>query len=94
MAILGLLQLDIFLPESHSLKDKRSVIKSLRETVRKKFNVSIAETGEQDKWGKSQLSISKVSNQSAVIRKEFQNIQKDIERRYPLEIIKKVEEVW
>ena len=94
MAILGLLQLDIFLPESHSLKDKRSVIKSLRETVRKKFNVSIAETGEQDKWGKSQISISKVSNQSAVIRKEFQNIQKDIERRYPLEIIKKVEEVW
>lgn len=91
---MGLLQLDIFLPESHSLKDKRSVIKSLRETVRKKFNVSIAETGEQDKWGKSQLSISKVSNQSAVIRKEFQNIQKDIERRYPLEIIKKVEEVW
>ena len=94
MAILGLLQLDIFLPESHSLKDKRSVIKSLRETVRKKFNVSIAETGEQDKWGKSQISISKVSNQSAVIRKEFQNIQKDIERRYPLEIINKVEEVW
>ena len=91
---MGLLQLDIFLPESHSLKDKRSVIKSLRETVRKKFNVSIAETGEQDKWGKSQISISKVSNQSAVIRKEFQNIQKDIERRYPLEIIKKVEEVW
>lgn len=94
MAILGLLQLDIFLPESQSLKDKRSVIKSLRETVRKRFNVSIAETGEQDKWGKSQISISKVSNQSAVIRKEFQNIQKDIERRYPLEIIKKVEEVW
>jgi len=94
LAILGLLQLDIFLPESQSLKDKRSVIKSLRETVRRKFNVSIAETGEQDKWGKSQLSISKVSNQSALIRKEFQNIQKDIERRYPLEIIKKVEEVW
>ena len=91
---MGLLQLDIFLPESQSLTDKRSVIKSLRETVRKRFNVSIAETGEQDKWGKSQISISKVSNQSAVIRKEFQNIQKDIERRYPLEIIKKVEEVW
>ena len=94
MAILGLLQLEIFIPESQSLKDKRSVIKSLKETVRKKFNVSIAETGDQDKWGKSQISISKVSNQSSVIRKEFQNIQKDIERRYPLEIVNKVEEVW
>ena len=94
MAILGLLQLEIFIPESRSLKDKRSVIKSLKETVRKKFNVSIAETGDHDKWGKSQLSISKVSNESSVIRKEFQNIQKDIERRYPLEIVNKVEEVW
>ena len=94
MAILGLLQLEIFIPESRSLKDKRSVIKSLKETVRKKFNVSIAETGDQDKWGKSQISISKVSNESSVIRKEFQNIQKDIERRYPLEIVNKVEEVW
>ena len=94
MPILGLLQLDIFIPESRSLKDKRSVIKSIRETVRKKFNVSIAETGDQEKRGKSQLSISKVSNNSDVIRKEFQNIQKDIERRYPLEIVNKVEEVW
>ncbi|MCH8300574.1 MAG: DUF503 domain-containing protein [Candidatus Marinimicrobia bacterium] len=94
MPILGLLQLDIFIPESRSLKDKRKVIKSIRETVRKKFNVSIAETGDHEIWGKSQLSISKVSNQSDVIRKEFQNIQKDIERRYPLEIVNKVEEVW
>lgn len=91
---MGLLQLDIFIPESRSLKDKRKVIKSIRETVRKKFNVSISETGDHEIWGKSQLSISKVSNQSAVIRKEFQNIQKDIERRYPLEIVNKVEEVW
>ncbi len=94
MAILGLLQLDIFIRDSQSLKDKRSIIKSLKDTIRKKFNVSIAETGELDKWAKSQISISKVSNQSAIIRKEFQNIQKDIENRYPVEILQKEEEVW
>lgn len=94
MAILGLLQLELYIPESHSLKDKRRIIKSLKETVRQKFNVSISETGELDKWAKSEISVSKVCNQSSLIRKEFQNIQKDIENRYPLEIVKKVEEVW
>lgn len=92
--ILGLLQLDIFIPESNSLKDKRSTIKSLKETIRKRFNVSIAETGKLDKWSRSEISITKVSNEAKFIRQEFQKIQNDIESRYPVEIIDKQEEVW
>ena len=94
MVVIGLLQLDIIIPESRSLKDKRSTIKSLKETVRRRFNVSISETGKLDKWARSQISISKVSNESLIVKKEFQNIQKDIERRYPVEIIDSQEEVW
>ena len=92
--ILGLLQLDIIIPESHNLKDKRSTIKSLKETIRKRFNVSIAETGKLDKWSRTEISITKVSNEAKFIRQEFQKIQSDIESRYPVEIIDKQEEVW
>lgn len=92
--ILGLLQLDILIPESNNLKEKRSTIKSLKETIRKRFNVSIAETGKLDKWSRSEISITKVSNEAKFIRQEFQKIQKDIESRYPIEIIDKQEEVW
>ena len=92
--IIGLLQLDIIIPESNNLKEKRSTIKSIKETIRKRFNVSIAETGKLDKWSRSELSISKVSNEAKFIRQEFQNIQKYIESRYPVEIINKQEEVW
>lgn len=92
--ILGLLQLDILIPESNNLKEKRSTIKSLKETIRKRFNVSIAETGKLDKWSRSEISITKVSNEAKFIRQEFQKIQKDIENRYPVEIIDKQEEVW
>ena len=92
--ILGLLQLDIIIPESNNLKDKRSTIKSLKETIRKRFNVSIAETGKLDKWSRTEISITKVSNEAKFIRQEFQKIQSDIESRYPVEIIDKQEEVW
>ncbi len=92
--ILGLLQLDIIIPESNNLKEKRSTIKSLKETIRKRFNVSIAETGKLDKWSRSEISITKVSNEAKFIRQEFQKIQNDIESRYPVEIIDKQEEVW
>ncbi len=94
MVVIGLLQLDIIIPESRSLKEKRRTIKSLKETIRRRFNVSISETGKLDKWARSQISISKVSNESLLVKKEFQNIQKDIERRYPVEIIESQEEVW
>ena len=86
--------MDIIIPGSNNLKEKRSTIKSLKETVRKRFNVSIAETGKLDKWSRSEISISKVSNESKLIRREFQKIQNDIESRYPVEIIDKQEEVW
>ena len=92
--IIGLLQLDILIPGSNNLKEKRSTIKSLKETIRKRFNVSIAETGKLDKWSRSEISITKVSNESKLIRQEFQKIQNDIESRYPVEIIDKQEEVW
>ena len=92
--IIGLLQLDILIPESNNLKDKRSTIKSLKETIRKRFNVSIAETGKLDKWSRSEISITKVSNEAKFIRQEFQKIQNYIESRYPVEIIDKQEEVW
>lgn len=92
--IIGLLQLDILIPESNNLKEKRSTIKSLKETIRKRFNVSIAETGKLDKWSRSEISITKVSNKAKFIRQEFQKIQNDIESRYPVEIIDKQEEVW
>ncbi|MCH6575394.1 MAG: DUF503 domain-containing protein [Bacteroidetes bacterium] len=92
--IIGLLQLDIIIPESNNLKEKRSTIKSLKETIRRRFNVSIAETGKLDKWSRSEISITKVSNEAKFIRQEFQKIQNDIESRYPVEIIDKQEEVW
>lgn len=51
---IGILTAEFFIPEANSLKEKRSVLRSLRDHLRNEFNVSAAEIGCQDKWQRSQ----------------------------------------
>lgn len=53
-AHIGVLTVDFFIPQSASLKDKRSVLLQMRDKVTNTFNVSAAEIGYQDKWQRSQ----------------------------------------
>jgi hypothetical protein len=62
---IGTLTVTLHLGEGSSLKDKRSVIKSLVETTRQKFNVSIAEVDDLDSLRRATLGIAVVSNDSA-----------------------------
>ena len=56
-AHIGFLMVDMHIPSAQSLKDKRSVVKSIKERLKNDFNISIAELGEQDKWQRAVLGI-------------------------------------
>ena len=59
---IALLTLDLFIPEAQSLKDKRRVLKSLKDRLRQNYNVSVAEVGALDKWQRAVLALTAVSN--------------------------------
>jgi uncharacterized protein YlxP (DUF503 family) len=61
---IGLCRLVLYLPQSGSLKSKRSILKSIRTRVRNKFNVSISELSDNDLWQKAVLGVAVVSNES------------------------------
>ncbi|MEK7238222.1 MAG: DUF503 domain-containing protein, partial [Nitrospirota bacterium] len=65
--IVGLLSLELHLPESNSLKSKRMIIKSLKDRIRNKFNVSIAEVDANDLWQRSVLGVACVANETKII---------------------------
>ncbi|MDZ7779382.1 MAG: DUF503 domain-containing protein [Gemmatimonadota bacterium] len=52
---------ELSLPGCSSLKQKRSVLRSLRDRLRSRFNVSVAETGLQDVWDRGLLTIALVA---------------------------------
>jgi len=59
--IVGLIVWELHLAASQSLKDKRSVLKSLKDRLHQRFNVSVAETAHQDLWQRAELTASVVS---------------------------------
>lgn len=65
--IVGILTVEFFLPDSGSLKDKRQVVKSLKDRVNRRFNVSIAEVGDQDLWQKAVLGIACVGTDTSFV---------------------------
>ncbi|MGV8146937.1 MAG: DUF503 domain-containing protein [Alkaliphilus sp.] len=62
LVFVGTCLIKIHIYESHSLKEKRQVTRSITDKVKRKFNISIAETGCEDKWQLSEIGISCVSN--------------------------------
>lgn len=63
----GVCTIEIFLPDGHSLKAKRQVLLSLKDRLREKFNLSVAEVGDQDLWQKAMLGLACVANESAYV---------------------------
>lgn len=53
----ALLSVEIHIPASQSLKSKRMVLKSLKDRLRSRFNVSVAEVGDWDKWQRAQFCV-------------------------------------
>lgn len=60
--IVGLITWDLHLAGCGSLKDKRRVVKSLKDRLHNRFNVSAAETDHHDLWQRAELSVCVVSN--------------------------------
>jgi len=58
----GICKIDLRLPENLSLKGKRQVLKSITTRVRNKFNVSVAEVDNHDRWQLATIGICCVSN--------------------------------
>jgi len=72
--IVGTLKLRLVLRESHSLKDKRRVLKSLKDTLSNKFNISVAETDEQDVWQTAELGVASVGTDGPFVQSVLTNV--------------------
>lgn len=77
---IGVGRYELFIPASASLKDKRQVLRSVTQTVQKRFNVAIAEVEFQDKWQRAALGVSCVAESIGHCRKVLAEVEKAIDR--------------
>jgi len=81
-AIVGLLSVELFIPHAQSLKDKRMVVRAVKDRL-KKFNAAVAEVEHQDLWQRAGLGVVAVSNGRAHVDEVLSSVVDEIERAWP-----------
>ena len=85
--MVGLLQLWIRVPDAISLKDKRRAIKSIKDRIANRFNVSVAQVGLLDSRREAQLGVAIVSNDSGFAESCLSKVVNLVQSRIKLEIL-------
>ena len=79
--------IQIHLPGVASLKEKRQVLRSLKDRLRQHYNVSVAEIDHQDLWQRATLGIVGIAAARTPLEQTFSSIQSEVERRLPGEVL-------
>jgi len=83
----GVCRLALHLPASHSLKDKRQVLRRLIDRTRNKFDVAIAETGANDLWQRAEVGFAAVANERHHVESVIHNVLSFIDSLYVGEVL-------
>jgi uncharacterized protein YlxP (DUF503 family) len=89
----GLARVTLFVAGSHSLKEKRSVVRRLKDLVTQKFNVSIAEVGENDVWQRAVIGLALVGNDRRFVESQLDEILSFIRLRSKAEVLDETKEL-
>jgi uncharacterized protein len=77
--IVGIVRIELHLPGSSSLKDKRQVIRSLKERIRHRLQAAVAEVDHQDLWQRAALGVAVVSGEGHHVDEMLQQIRNLVE---------------
>lgn len=78
--VVGLLTLEIHLPYARSLKDKRQTIRKLKERLRSRFNVAVAELDHQNVWQRATVGVVSLSNDNGHLARVLESVSSESEK--------------
>jgi hypothetical protein len=86
--VVGVCTVELLIPESQSLKDKRQVLHSVKDRLRGKFNLSIAEVDGQDLWQKAVLGMACVANDGSHVEQVLEQALNVIKSLPTIEVVR------
>jgi len=92
--VVGILRLDVHVPGAQSLKDKRSALKSVKDQLRGRFNVAVAEVDPTEKWQRATLGVSTVGEDRAQVQGLLRHVTDWIRIAHLIELIRVEEEYF
>ncbi len=81
------LRVELRIPDTHSLKEKRSKMRHLTTRLTKKFPVAVAEVGFQDQWRRASIGVVAVAAQAGQLRRVLHSVERSIEAWEDFELL-------
>jgi uncharacterized protein YlxP (DUF503 family) len=85
--------IDLFIPSSSSLKEKRFVLASLKTRLRKRFNVAVAEIDFHDKWQRSKLAVVTIGPDKKIVDSGCDKVIRLVESDHRMEVLDCIQEL-
>ena len=81
---IGVLTVELHLPQARSLKDKRQVLRGVKDRLRARHNVAVSELEDNaDRWQRAEVAVVSVASQRDVLESLFETIVREIESQIP-----------
>jgi uncharacterized protein len=81
---IGVLTVELHLPQARSLKDKRQVLRGVKDRLRARHNVAVSELEDNaDRWQRAEVAVVSVASQRNVLESLFETIVREIESQIP-----------
>ena len=91
--VVGVLRLTFVLPGAHSLKEKRHAVRKMTDRTRARYNVSIAEVGDNDVWQRAVLGVTAVANDHSFVNEVLDKVVRDLESMAVAELVNRELEI-
>ncbi|MBD3349757.1 MAG: DUF503 family protein [Candidatus Eisenbacteria bacterium] len=91
--VVGIIEIDLLIRESRSLKDRRRVVRSLKDRISSRFNVSVAEVGEPDSRQRSALGVAVVANDRRFVNEVLSKVLALVESEPRAEVTRQEMEI-
>lgn len=85
--IIGTLRIRLRIRAARSLKEKRFVLKSIKDRLRKKFNISLSEIGEKDLWQSADLAIAVVGDEQRYLNQVLDEVSRQFTSHSSMEVL-------
>lgn len=83
----GVVRIELHLPGCRSLKDKRSIVRSLKDRLRARLNAAVAEVEHQDLWQRAALGVAVVSGESHHVDEQLEAVRHQVDGTHGAELI-------
>lgn len=89
----GIVRIELHVPGASSLKDKRSVVRALKEKIRHRVQAAVAEVDHQDLWQRATLGVSVVSGERRQVDELLQSVRRLVDATYEAQVLDWQEQV-